>query len=112
MHIFIFYNLFICGCAGSLLLRELFSIAASRGYSLVVVQGFLIVVVPLFVEHGLYGAHTSVIGTHGLSCGSQSLQRRLNSCGTLGLAAPQYVGSSRIRDGTCVSCIGRQILYR
>ena len=28
-----------------------------------------------------------------------------------GLVAPQHVGSSRIRDGTRVSCIGRQVLY-
>ena len=29
----------------------------------------------------------------------------------MGLGAPQHVRSSRTRDQTCVSCIGRQILY-
>ena len=29
----------------------------------------------------------------------------------MGLGALQHVGSSRTRDWTCVSCIGRQILY-
>ena len=73
MCISILYNLFIYGCAGSLLLHELFSLAASRSYSPVAVQGFLVAVVPPLVEHGLCGAHTSVIGTHGLICCGSSL---------------------------------------
>ena len=42
--IFFFNNiyLFIFGCAGSSLLRGLFSTAASRGYSLVAVYRFLL----------------------------------------------------------------------
>ena len=38
-------------------------------------------------------------------------EHRLNSCGAQGLADLWHVGSSRTRDETCVSCIGRQILY-
>ena len=34
-----------------------------------------------------------------------------HSCGAQGLADLWHVGSSRTRDETCVSCIGRQILY-
>ena len=45
-------------------------------------------------------------------CGSWALEHRLNSCGTLGLAAPQDMKSSQLRIGTCISCIGRWILYR
>ena len=30
----------------------------------------------------------------------------------MGFVAPWHVGSSQTRDGTCVFCIGRQILYR
>ena len=45
------------------------------------------------------------------SCGSQAPeQSRQLWC--IDLVAPGHVGSSRIRDQTRVSCIGRQILYR
>ena len=39
-------------------------------------------------------------------CGS-----RAQELWCMGLAAPRHVGSSRIRDWTHVSCIGRQIIY-
>ena len=42
------------------------------------------------------------------SCVSWALEHRLNSCG---IVAPGHVGSSRIRDGTRVSCNDRWILY-
>ena len=45
------------------------------------------------------------------SCGSLASENRLNSCGTRVPVTPQHVGSSWFRDRTCVSCIGRQILY-
>ena len=38
------------------------------------------------------------------------LEHTLSSC-DLGLVAPLHVGFSQIRNRTCVSCIGRQILY-
>ena len=43
---------------------------------------------------------------HGLfsSCGKQGL-------GHMGLVVPRYVGSLWVRDRTCVSCVGRWILY-
>ena len=34
----------------------------------------------------------------------------MRGLGSMGLVAPQHVESSRTRDGTCVPCIGRQIL--
>ena len=52
------------------------------GYSLVPVLGFLTAVASLVAEP---------------------------KC--LGSVAPWHVGSSQIRDRTCVSCIGRRILY-
>ena len=45
------------------------------------------------------------------SCGSLALENELSSCGT-GLVALRHVGSSRITNWTCVSCIGRQILHQ
>ena len=49
---------------------------------------------------------------HGLSsCTSQALEHSLNSCGPGDLVAPQHVRYSWIRDQTCVSFFGRQILY-
>ena len=38
-------------------------------------------------------------------------QRVRHDWARTGLVAPWHVGSSWIRDGTCVSCTGRQILY-
>ena len=43
------------------MLHGLSLIAASGGYSLVAVLGFLIMVGSLIVEHGLYGVQASVV---------------------------------------------------
>ena len=43
------------------------AVAASRGYSLVALCGFLIVVVSLVVEHGLLGMWASVAVADGVS---------------------------------------------
>ena len=58
--------LFIFGRAGSLLLLAL--VAASGGYSLVVVHRRLIAVTSLVAEYRLQGAQASVVVMHGLSC--------------------------------------------
>ena len=66
----------------------------SGGNSVVVVLGLLTAVASLAVEHGLWGARTSVV--RGLSsCGSQALEHRLGSCG---LVALRHVESSWTRD--------------
>ena len=55
--------------------------AASRGYSLVMVQGFPIVVASLIMEHGLQGAGSVVV--HRLSCpeaGGIFPEQGLNRC--------------------------------
>lgn len=43
-----------CGCAGPLVLCGLTLVAASRGYSLVVMHGILSAVASLAAEHGLW----------------------------------------------------------
>ena len=60
-------------------------------------------------------------GYSSLRCGSfsswwplllRALEHRLSSCGTRALfVAPRHVESSRTRDRTRVSCVGRRILY-
>ena len=91
---FIFIYLFIFGCAGSsFAVRRLSLVAASRGYSLVVVCGLLTA-----VEQGS-GTQASVVVVCGLhSCSSHALEHRFNSCGTQALVALQHVGSSQTRD--------------
>ena len=87
----VFFIFFIFGCSGSCLQRGLFSsyVARCTGFSLWW---------PHVADHRLQGA--SVIAACGLSsCGSQALEHRLSFCG---LAALQHVGSSWIRDGTCM----------
>ena len=56
-------------------------VVKSRGYSLVVVHGLLIVRASLVAEHGLQGAWASVTAAHGLSSCS-SLEHKLHSCGS------------------------------
>ena len=52
---FLFFKLFIFGCAGSSWLHRL-SLAASRDYLLVAVLGLLVAVSSLAAEHGLQHA--------------------------------------------------------
>ena len=57
-------------------------VVENEGYSLAVVQGFLIAVYSLDAEHRLYGAKASAVAACGLSsCSSCALEHRLNSCG-------------------------------
>ena len=63
----------------------------------------------LVAEHRLECARASVVAACELSSGaSWALEHRLNSCD---LVASRHVGSSRIRNGTHVSCNDRWILY-
>ena len=100
------------GCAGSLLLSRLFSSCGERG---------------LLSSSGVRASHcrdfsrgcSPVPGCVGSRRRSAQAQRwQLPGCRAQaqqlwhrGLAAPEPVGSSRIRDQTHVSCIGRWILY-
>ena len=87
-----------------------FSLVVAKGsYSLVAVHGLLIAVASLVAEDRLLGMQASVVSARGLSCcGSGALEHRLNSCDTISVG---HVGPSGIGDQTCISCIGRQILY-
>ena len=74
--------LLMFGCARSSLLHGLCLVAASGGYSLVVVLRLLISVASLIVEHGLLGTKPSVVAAHGLGrCGFWALEHRISSCG-------------------------------
>ena len=73
------YYLFIFGCAESLLLLRLFSRCHKQGLLFV---AMCIAVASLVGERRLEGVRASVVVGHGLiSCGSQTLEHRLNSCG-------------------------------
>ena len=85
-----------------------FSLVVRGCYSLVAVYGLLIVLASPIVGNGPLEHAGSVIAAprlrstdwivvvHGLSCGTWALQ---------------HVGSSQTRNWTCVSCIGKWILY-
>ena len=95
-------NSFVFDCAPSLLLCSGFSLAVeSLGSSCDM---------PASHCGGFSCCGSRVLGLS--SCGPWTLERRPSSCDAcLGFVAPRHVGSSQIRDGTCLSCIGRQILY-
>ena len=77
---------------------KLFFSCGERGLHLVAMCRLLIAGVSLVVKRALSGYS------------SRALEHRLRSWCT-GLVAQQHVGSSGTRDGTQISCIGRQILY-
>ena len=78
-------------------------VVVSKGYPLVLFG--LLTALSSLVVRGLQGTWASVVATPRLqSTGSVSLWRT-------SLVASWPVGSSQIRDGTQVSCIGRRILY-
>ena len=89
----------IFDCAGSLLLCRLFCPCGKQGLLAVVVGGLLC--------YGVYCCGEQALGYSGFRrCGFQALEHRFDSFGT-------WVSCSttrRIRDWTCVSCIGRWIL--
>ena len=96
--------LFILGCAGCLSLRGLFS---GGELLLVACLGFSLRRLLLFVDSKARRVRAS--------CGLRSLRlpgSRAHPGGLRcsGLVAPRHVGSSRIRDPTPVSYIGRWIL--
>ena len=87
-----------------------FLVAASRGYSLIAVHGL-----SRCSGFSCCGAqalgHADFLRAHGLSsCRSLALEHRLNNW-YMGLDALRHVGSSWIRDGNRVSCIGRQFCF-
>ena len=85
----------------------LFFIWLCSDFSLVVVSGDS----SLAAEHRLQGTQPSVAGACGLgNCGSRILEHRLSSCGAW-LGYSIACGISQTRGQTCVSCVGRQILY-
>ena len=98
-------NMFIyLGCVGSTLLHRLFSSCSKWGLCFIVVcrlHGARALGHTGFSHCGLWAHYLWFPGSRAQA---QSLWHR-------SLAATQHMGSSWTRDWTCVSCIGRWILY-
>ena len=71
-------------------------------HSLVAMLRSLIAVASLVVEHRFQGTQASVVVAPGFYSTDSTV---------VGLVALRHVGSSWLRDRTCISCIGRWILY-
>ena len=101
----------LCCCAGFSLIAE------SGGYSLLPCAGFslwwLLLWSPGSSAHGCQQLQYvgSVVAAQPSRCDFWVLEHSLSGCGSSGIVAPQHVGSSWTSDGTCVSYIGRLILY-
>ena len=104
-----YLSLFVCVCVLTILFIYLFlavlGLCCCAGFSLVAVSGLLVAEWLLLLQ----SLDSRCAGFS--SCGSRALEHRVSSCGNRALFASRHVGSSRIRDWTCVSCIGRWILY-
>ena len=102
--VFIYLFLVVQGlhsCSGfSLVKRKQGLLSSCRVWASLVTECWLWGVLALVTTDT--GAHSSWFP--GSRAQSQELWHK-------GLVAPKHVGSSRIRDSTHVSCIGRQILY-
>ena len=83
-----------------------FSSCSERGQAgaVVVVHGLLAAVASL-----LWSTGSRVLGLQKLELPGSRAQAQQWWC--TGLIVPRHVGSSQPRDGTCVSCVGRQIPY-
>lgn len=81
----------------SLLCEDGLSSCSEYGLLFVAVLRFLTVVASLVVKHRALGAWRLP-----WSCGSQALEHGFTSCGCMGSAAPQHMGSSKTRDWTCI----------
>ena len=91
------------GCAGPLLCTGFSLVVVSRGHSLLPCVGFLLWWSLLLCAQAV-GARASVGAVPGLySTGSTVVVHELT--------CPPAMGPSWTRDGNCVSCIVRQILY-
>ena len=103
--------LFIFGCAGSPLLRGLFSSCGKGGHSLVALPSFSLLGLLLLQSTGSGSCGLLFAATHGLSsCGSWALEHRLNHRGS----QASLLGGMWDLPGLGiepVSCIGRWILY-
>ena len=100
----------VFGCAGSLWPRGLFSVCGEQNRLSSEAHGLPIDVAFLVAERGCAGFSSCGSGAQWLwFLGSAEQAQEL---GHTGFVALQHVGSSRIRDQPCVSCIERRILHR
>ena len=73
--------------------------------------GLLIAVASPAAEPGLWACGLQELPTWAQELRFSGFRAQAQQLWSTGLVAPKYVGSSLIRDQTCVSCIGRRILY-
>ena len=97
----IYLFIFLFGHAGSLLLPRLFSSGAWASH-----WGSFSYCRAWALGHMGFGTWSTWLS----SWGSQAPEYRFHVW-LMGLAVSWHVESSQIRDWTCVSCIGRQVLY-
>ena len=107
-YIYLFFYLFIFCCAGSLLLWRLF---ANKWGLFFVVHRLLIALTSCVAEHRLQGTGFSSCSLQAQQLWLLGSRAQAQQLWHTGLVAPRHVGSSQTRDLTCLSCIGRQILY-
>ena len=108
--LFFFISLFIY-CLGWVFCCLDFLVVASRGYSLFVVCRLLIEVAFSLWSMGSRALRLLWLQHVGLVVAAPWLQSTGLIVWCTGLVVPRHVGSSWIRDWTCVFCIGRWILY-
>ena len=102
-----FIYLSICGCAECLVAAcGLSLVVVSRGSSLVVMCSLLIVAVSPILEHSMSFSSHSTQAQWLKLIGSRVCAQQLWH---MALPAPRHVEFPRIRDQTCVPCIGRLI---
>ena len=66
----------------------------------------------LIAERGLWGAWASAVAACGSGVSAPRLRAQAQQLWHGSLVVPWHLGSFWIRDGTCVFCTGREILYR
>ena len=104
--IYLFWTVLgFCCCVGFSLF------VASGGYSLVAVHGLLMRWLLLLQSMDSRVLRLQLLGHVGSGVAAPGSRAQAQWLWLMGFVAPQHVGSSWIRDQTCVSSIGRWILY-
>ena len=97
-------------CRGSAAVCGLSIVVASGGYSLLWYAGFSLWWLFLLLSTGARLTGFSCYSTWAQWLQLPGTRAHAQQLWHTGLVGPQHVGSSWIRDQTCVSCTGRQIL--
>ena len=101
--LWMYLNKYFYFCLGLRCFAWAFSSCRKQGLLLVAVHRLLTVAASL-VEHGLSSVRARLLRLWGSRAQARWLWHLVS-------VALRHVGSSRVRDPTCVSCTGRRILY-